>query len=213
MPTVGALGSVWNDENVTILSLVRHGQTDWNLQHRIQGSTDIPLNETGRDQAHQSSRALAASHWDAIYTSPLLRAAETAEIIAQDLGLAAPKIDPRIVERSFGEVEGMTDTERSVNFPVGSIVPGAESREDLRKRGVAAINDIADAHPGQRVIVVAHGGVLGQILRHISNDALPGPKDMIPNGSSTVVRRDENGNWHIVSESIVRGVRDHAPII
>lgn len=199
---------------MSTLSLIRHGQTDWNVEHRIQGSTDIPLNSRGRDQARDVARSLAEDDaWDVVYSSPLSRALETARIIADVLGLPEPTLEPRIVERSFGEVEGLTDTERADSFPVGTIVPGAEPRDALRARGVAAINAIADAHPAQRVIVVSHGGLLGQVLRHITSEALPGPTDMIPNGSSTVVRRDRAGVWSIVSESIVRGARDHAPIL
>lgn len=199
---------------MSTLSLIRHGQTDWNVEHRIQGSTDIPLNSRGRDQARDVARSLAGEDaWDVVYSSPLSRALETARIIADVLGLPEPTLEPRIVERSFGEVEGLTDTERADSFPVGTIVPGAEPRDALRARGVAAINAIADAHPAQRVIVVSHGGLLGQVLRHITSEALPGPTDMIPNGSSTVVRRDRAGAWSIVSESIVRGARDHAPIL
>lgn len=200
---------------MTIVSLVRHGQTDWNLQHRIQGSTDIPLNETGRGQAVEAADALADGDiiWTRIYSSPLGRARETAEIIAGILGLDAPLIEPRVAERSFGAVEGLTDEERAASYPIGTAVPGSESRAELRARGMAGIEAIADAHPSENVIVVAHGGVLGQIIRAITDETLPGPRDMIPNGSSTVVRREEDGRWRLLSESIVRGVRDHAPII
>lgn len=199
---------------MTILSLVRHGQTDWNAARRIQGSTDIPLNETGRNQARIVAEKLAANGpWHVVYSSPLSRAVETAQIIAEYLSLPEPFEESRVVERSFGEVEGLTDVERSASYPVGSVVPHAESREALRARGVAAINAIADAHPGQRVIVVAHGGVLGQVLRSITDETLPGPKDMIPNGSSTIVRRDADGTWSVIAEEIIRGARDHAPIL
>jgi len=205
---------VWQNNAVTTISLIRHGQTDWNLQHRIQGSTDIPLNDTGRAQARMAADELltTTAPWDLIYTSPLSRARETAEIIADILHLPAPMIAPDMVERSFGEVEGLTDEERSATFPAGVPVPGSESREDLRSRGVAAIARIADAHPDKRVIAVSHGGLLGQILRHITHEALPGPLDMIPNGSATIIERDAAGSWAVLRESIIRGAREHAPV-
>lgn len=205
---------MWENRRVTTLSLVRHGQTDWNKQHRIQGSTDIPLNETGREQARLLAHELIDDEpWDGIYTSPLIRARETARIIATVLGLPEPTTESRIVERCFGEVEGLTDEERVGAYPIGSVVPGSESREALRERGVAAINAIADAHPAKRLIVVSHGGVLGQILRHITDDELPGPTDMIPNGVPTIVQRRDDGTWTVVAESILRGAREHAPIL
>ena len=73
-----------------LLYLVRHGETDWNLQRRIQGSTDIPLNDTGREQAAATGRLLARREWDAIYSSPLSRAIETGELIAREVGLPGP---------------------------------------------------------------------------------------------------------------------------
>ena len=94
---------------MTLLYLVRHGETDWNLQRRIQGSTDIPLNNTGRQQASRTGRLLARRHWDAVITSPLSRAAETAQIIAVELDLPAPESLPELVERAYGEAEGLDD--------------------------------------------------------------------------------------------------------
>jgi uncharacterized phosphatase len=85
---------------MTLLYLVRHGETDWNRQRRIQGSTDIPLNATGRDQAARTARLLGRRSWDAILTSPLSRAVETASIISGELGLGAPEVLEDIAERA-----------------------------------------------------------------------------------------------------------------
>lgn len=87
--------------------VLRHGQTDWNAQLRLQGSTDIPLNETGREQARTAAQFLAAQGITRIVASPLSRAYETAEIVAQSLGLPV-QTDPRLIERNFGLFEGMT---------------------------------------------------------------------------------------------------------
>ena len=85
---------------MTMLYLVRHGETDWNRAHKIQGSTDIPLNDLGREQAATSGRLLARRQWDAVYASPLSRAFETASIIARETGLQEPIAVPELVERN-----------------------------------------------------------------------------------------------------------------
>lgn len=197
----------------TLVNLIRHGQTDWNVQHRIQGTTDIPLNAVGRRQARDAvTRLVAEGPWDAVVSSPLIRALETAQIIATGVRVATVELEPGLVERNFGEAEGLTDEERNVRFPPGTPVPGSETREQLRARALAAIDRIADTHPDKRIIVVAHGGLLGQILRAWTNESLPGPLDMIQNASSNVLERQADGSWRLVRHSILFGVRDHAPI-
>lgn len=173
---------------MTRLSLVRHGQTDWNLARRIQGSTDVPLNDTGRAQAEATGRALArrahaGSDWDAIYTRPLSRASETASIIAAHIDLGRPRPIAGVAERRYGEAEGLTGTEILSRWPAGTPVPGRESREAVVARALPALLDLAERHGGESLIVVSHGGVIGSIVRHITNHALPGPGEVIPNGS------------------------------
>jgi probable phosphoglycerate mutase len=92
---------------LTTFALVRHGQTDWNAQRRLQGSTDIPLNDVGRGQAREAVAALSGYGWDAIVSSPLSRAAETAGLIAHGLGMRVARHIPELTERSFGPAEGM----------------------------------------------------------------------------------------------------------
>ncbi|WP_345941177.1 histidine phosphatase family protein [Microbacterium sp. Se63.02b] len=129
---------------MTHLTLVRHGQTDWNLARRIQGSTDIPLNATGREDAARAAEQLATSTHHAVYTSPLLRARETAEIIADRLGLEVAGVVPDIREREFGEGEGML-----VEDYIGAYgdwhaeVAGAETLQQVGERAIAALHAIA----------------------------------------------------------------------
>ena len=92
---------------LTTFALVRHGQTDWNAERRLQGSTDIPLNDVGRGQARDAAAVLSPYEWDAIVSSPLSRAAETADLIAEGLGLTVSRRVPELTERSFGPAEGM----------------------------------------------------------------------------------------------------------
>ena len=92
---------------LTTFALVRHGQTDWNAERRLQGATDIPLNDVGREQAREAVATLADYQWDAIVSSPLSRAAETADLIAEGLGLTVARRIPELIERSFGPAEGL----------------------------------------------------------------------------------------------------------
>lgn len=163
-----------------LLYLVRHGETDWNRQHRIQGLTDIPLNDTGRDQARRAGRLLARRDWDAVVSSPLQRAHETATIIADELGLPAPTTDDQLVERNYGEAEGLDFDELNRRFPEDAPVPGRERRSAVRKRAMAALLRIAAAHPEESVLVVAHGGLIRAVLRAVDPE---GEHGMITNGS------------------------------
>ncbi|NUU05461.1 histidine phosphatase family protein [Leifsonia sp. C5G2] len=168
---------------MTFISLVRHGQTDWNLAKRIQGSSDIPLNDTGRAQAETTGRALAGGRFDAIYASPLSRALDTARIIAGHVGLGEPGTIPAVAERQYGEAEGLTGEQILARWPEGAPVPGRESREQVVARALPALRELGEQHPGENVIVVSHGGVISSLVRHVTDHALPGPGELIPNGS------------------------------
>jgi uncharacterized phosphatase len=157
---------------MTTLYLVRHGETDWNKARRIQGSTDIPLNETGREQAATTGALLARREWDAIVASPLSRAFETASIIARETGL--------LVERRYGEAEGLNYQQVDDRFPGDTEVPGRETRDDVTARVVPTLLEIAAEHPGANIIVVSHGGVIRSVLNAIDPDNAHGT---ITNGS------------------------------
>lgn len=177
------------------LYLVRHGETEWNAAHRIQGSTDIPLNETGRAQALATGRLLARRPWDAIYASPLSRAYETASIIAGEVGLAAPVAVPAIVERNYGEAEGLTGEEIDRRFPGETPVPGRETREEVIARVLPALLELAERHPGQSVLVVGHGGVIRSVLYSLDPERWHGP---ITNGSVHSLRY-EAGSFELIA--------------
>ncbi|TFD15097.1 histidine phosphatase family protein [Cryobacterium sp. TMT1-2-2] len=167
----------------TTFSIVRHGQTDWNLHHRIQGSTDIPLNATGRAEAAAAAERLQSRRWDAIVSSPLLRASESAHIIAAELGLSEPLIVPALTERHHGAIEGLTFAERQHRFPDGVVVPGLETRRDVVDRVLAALATLAAGRAGQRVLVLSHGGIIGTLLRHVTEGERPRHGEFIANGS------------------------------
>lgn len=149
----------------TIL-LVRHGETDWNRERRWQGHADRPLNETGREQARALAEQLAADPPAAIYSSDLARARETAQIVADRLGLPVA-LDRRLREVDVGEWSGMTAAEVELSYPDGmrrrlaggTGWEGGERYEEMAERVVAALHEIAAAESGS-VLVVSHGGAM-----------------------------------------------------
>ncbi|OAN40885.1 histidine phosphatase family protein [Microbacterium sp. H83] len=176
---------------MTLLTLVRHGQTDWNLARRIQGSTDIPLNDEGRADARTAAGRLAGSVHHAIYASPLLRARETAEIISAELGLEPPVLVPDLREREFGEGEGLLVSDYIGRYGDWSApVPGAETLEGVAERALSALDEIArdsrrrSTPAAESVIVVAHGGVIRALIDHVSGGTLPRIGQVIANGSA-----------------------------
>ncbi|MDX2375293.1 histidine phosphatase family protein [Microbacterium sp. LRZ72] len=185
-----------------LLTLIRHGQTDWNLARRIQGETDIPLNDTGREQARQAARVLAETMPDAggavVVASDLSRAAETAHILAAELGAPAPAaFYPELRERRYGEAEGGYIDEVTARYGDDGrdSVPGVETRARLRVRAVAALELVAASHAAAAgpVIAVSHGGVISELVRHASDDAFPRPGERIANGSAYVFEIEDGG--------------------
>ena len=155
----------------TTILLARHGETDWNAARRVQGHTDVPLNERGREQARALAEELHDEPLDAVYASDLLRAHETARIVAERKGLDVIVL-PELRERDFGTWEGLTDVEVLDRFPQARTGTwgDAETREELSHRILLALERIADAHPDGRVLVVAHGGPLRAVLRAAGAD-------------------------------------------
>jgi uncharacterized phosphatase len=157
---------------MTLIYLVRHGETDWNRARRIQGSTDIPLNDTGRSQAARSGRLLARRSWDGIASSPLSRALETGAIIANEVGIAADEIEvlEDLVERRYGDAEGLDDRELARLFPGDAPVPGRERREDVAARVIPALirtvlNHVSPRAKYHRGIPITNGSV--HSFRHV----------------------------------------------
>jgi broad specificity phosphatase PhoE len=158
---------------VTTILLARHGETDWNVEGRVQGHTDRPLNETGVAQARALAEELADEQVDAVYASDLGRALETARAVAEPRGLPVVPI-PGLREKDFGTWEGLLDEEILERFPQAQHGPwgDAETPDELEERVLATLREIADRHPGGRVLVVSHGGPLRAVLRHCSDEAV-----------------------------------------
>ena len=159
----------------TTLTLIRHGQTDWNVQRRLQGRSDIPLNDTGREQALAVGRELAASgeHWDVLVSSPLQRARETAQIIGRQIGLDLSRTYDDLVERAFGDVEGRDYTGTSDDERHALMEEYGEATEDVVQRGLSVLRRIIDDFPGSDVMVVAHGTLIRLTLDRVLDTELP----------------------------------------
>ena len=151
---------------MTLLLLVRHGETDWNAEGKLQGHTDRPLNDYGRHQAQILGDRLAAEQIDALYASDLSRARETAEILGEKLGLPVD-VDPDLREKNWGSWEGLTSDERL------RVAYEGETTEAHRERTLRAVERIAERHPGGRVVVVTHGGSLRRLQAAVSGVAAP----------------------------------------
>lgn len=170
---------------VTRILAVRHGETAWNRDTRIQGHTDIALNEHGRWQAAQLARALREEPIHAVYASDLSRAFETAHAVAQLHGHTV-ETHHGLRERHFGSFEGRTWGELENGWPEEARAwrtrvpdfapPGGESLIQLQARVVHAVSELAARHPGEQVLMVAHGGVLDILYRAATRLELQAPR-------------------------------------
>lgn len=155
---------------MTRFFLVRHGETEWNKQRRIQGVSDIPLNDTGRAQAAALGDILVSHQFDLMVSSPLSRAQETALIIARRLAMPAPITVPDLIERNYGDAEGSSGADLDIRYPAGTDIPGREDRSDVTARAVRVLHDLAIRHPHADIVAVAHGAV----IRSVVDYAAPG---------------------------------------
>ncbi len=171
--------------NATRIIAIRHGETAWNVDARIQGHLDIPLNDTGLRQAQQLARAMADEPVAAIYTSDLQRARATAQAVAD--ATSAPLTPERdLRERSFGALEGRTFAEVEIDLPELALrwrkrdphfaPEGGESLTLLRERIAHTVHRLAARHPGEQVVLVAHGGVLDMLYRLATGQEIQAPR-------------------------------------
>ena len=154
------------------LVMVRHGETDWNQERRLQGRTDNPLNGVGRAQAREAGRLLAADQWDVVVASPLLRAVQTAHLIAGAVGLQPAGTVPELIERDYGSAEGLhlnglAEPQITAALGVG------EPEQAVARRGLGALRGLAVQFPGQRIIAVAHGTLIRLTLSELTGQQYP----------------------------------------
>nr|WP_104176643.1 histidine phosphatase family protein [Cryobacterium sp. Y50] len=187
----------------TTFALIRHGQTDWNAARRLQGSTDIPLNDIGRNQAGQAVPALSQFDWDFVVSSPLIRAAETADVIAADLNLDVIRRIPGLVERDYGLAEGMLEGAELDSLRIPGGYYGAESEPEVAARGLDALHALSRDYPGARIIVVTHG----TLIRVTLTEALDLDVGSIDNATLNLVRHHRNTGFVL---HVLNGTPHHA---
>lgn len=147
------------------LTLIRHGQTDWNKNRLMQGVSDIPLNETGRQQAHETGAKLQQMglRYDRVLSSPLSRAHETAQRVGEFFGLTVSQTYPELVERAYGAAEGKNIPDYESDAP-DRFYPGVETERDLYVRAVRALREVVRQYPGERLMVVSHGSLIRRAI-------------------------------------------------
>lgn len=193
--------------SVTRFCLIRHGETAWNLDRRLQGQLDVDLNPLGRHQAQAAATWLAGEPVDALYASDLKRAWHTAERL--ELTLSLPRrAAPEFRERRYGAFEGLTYEQAAERYPEAyrafearhadhPLPQGGESLRTLSQRVTAKIVELAETHRGQTVVIVTHGGVLDVVNRFVRRIPLEAPRDfVIPNAGLNWIT-EQSGRWEI----------------
>ena len=185
----------------THLGLLRHGQTDWNINFLLQGVTDIPMNQTGIEQVKLAAQAIRAEDWDVVLTSPLSRARQTAEIIASQHGYTEIIEQELLIERSFGEAEGLSHEQWRAKYSNLDVIPGGESRTQLAERSKLLLETISKELAGKRVLAISHGALIRTLIAIASNNELPRDGERLGNASLNVVKHSDN-SWQVVNYSL-----------
>lgn len=179
----------------TLLGLLRHGQTDWNIDLRLQGTADIPMNATGMAQVELAARELAQLNWDFVLSSPLGRAKQTAQIVSSFLGIEQVAIEPLLLERSFGIGEGLTYAEWGEKYAKLDEIPGAESAAEVTRRSRLLLDHIGSEFSGAKVLAVSHGALIRFVLSEVTQGQVPPPGERLQNASLHTLRH--KGDWQL----------------
>jgi len=188
--------------------IARHGETDWNIAGILQGWTDVPINDQGRRQAYELVGGFSHAKFSKIYSSPLIRSLETAEIIARSLRLDPPECHEGLKERNFGVIQGIPKSELADLNPVllqqilkrnpAIDFEEGESMDEFADRVLDALSSIARPNAGKRILAITHGWVMDVITRHIANR----PRSAILN----MKRRNGECVWLEVTGNTIRPV-------
>lgn len=193
-----------------MFALIRHGETDWNLAGRLQGRSDVPLNDRGREQAMDAAARLRGMlHWSAVVSSPLVRARETAQIIASALDVHFHGTLVELMEQDFGYAEGLPVAQFEGLWPRWREL-GMESGADVGVRGRTALERLSADNPGGHLVVVTHGALIRRTVAAISGlpfEHIP----PVPNGSPSLLT-EHLGVWRVetLAEVDFATVRDAA---
>jgi probable phosphoglycerate mutase len=195
--------------SITKLCLIRHGETAWNAERRLQGHTDIPLNAKGALQARQMAQALKDINltFDVLYTSDLKRAADTANAVVELFGVGA-QVDSALRERHFGALQGLSINEAPLKHPdiwqahitrdLAHDLEGGESIQHFASRVQNALDKIQARHTGKTILIVSHGGTLDMMYRIASKQALSAERIVsVPNASLNWITHSLGVGWSV----------------
>ncbi|MBM4264763.1 MAG: histidine phosphatase family protein [Deltaproteobacteria bacterium] len=192
----------------TKIIIVRHGQTEWNIRGIRQGHLDSPLTEKGLAQAKALGQRLGLEKFTSLYSSDLGRAMQTAQEVANVTGHEIIK-DARLRERHLGIFQGLNADEITAKYPEerrlmrtsgpGYVIPGGESMVQQVERNVTFLNNLAERHNGETIVVVTHGGVVSGFFRHTLEISLEAPRrfEFVNAGLNVFAR--EGGNWMLLT--------------
>ena len=178
--------------NETVLGMFRHGQTEWNINLRLQGTADIALNQDGIKQVEAASARIGS--WDVLLSSPLQRAVDSAKILSRAAGLEM-NISEVLLERSFGIGEGMTYQQWNQRYSKLDFIPGAESEQSVLNRSKKLLDLVQTEYPGKKVLVVTHGALIRFVLNLVTDHELPPKGERLKNASLHVFRHSKD--WQV----------------
>lgn len=180
---------------MTRIAIIRHGTTAWNKAGRLQGYSDIPLDEEGLLQARKLGLRLAGEHWDAVYSSHLVRARQTAAIVAEELGIDSVRQDNRLGEAGGGLAEGTTEADRIAQWGADwkQLDLGMESNAAVLDRGMSFLKELIAEEQGKHIVLVTHGSFIRQLLAHLLPHMPPPP----PMKNTSITRLQfADDSWH-----------------
>ena len=180
---------------MTKICFIRHGETDWNIAGKLQGRTDIPLNESGIKQAQACGTSLLQNEWDLMITSPLLRAKETGQIIQQKLNIPLYEKES-FIEIAFGDAEGLTYYERDARFP-NREYPNKETEAMVTERFLKGIRTVHQNYTNKNILIVSHGAFINAIFHYFSNGTVGTGVTRLTNGSFSTLEINNN-HTHIL---------------
>ena len=171
--------------------LIRHGETDWNVQGRFQGREDIPLNDTGIFQAQRCGEALEGGKFAAVITSPLIRAKETAKIIASHVGVDNIIIDNDLIERDFSRISGMNFIEREAFYASGQ-KDNKEPWESLCERMASCIKRYTEIYADNNIIMVSHGASIKAAISMLSDGKIDVKNNFLKNTCINIIEKEKD---------------------
>jgi len=195
---------------MTTLTLIRHGETEWNATRRIQGQLDVPLNEVGRAQADAIAKRFKGDAVDVLVSSDLSRAMQTMQAIASTCGLPVSS-DSRLRERKLGVLEGLYYDEAREKMPllldvfqnrqIDTPLDGGESLREFAQRVTGFLTETAETYAGKRIVAVTHGGVVDIAWRLAKGKPLDAPRDFPIRNTSVSTFRMDGSALHLIDEA------------